>query len=403
MTNIHHEKIARRQAQAENQRLKGENVRLQSLADQVDGLRKQLAETQAAEYAARAALAMAPTEGMSPELYAQVEAVLAAPLGAYVAGVPSESQRMAMGQAASDFLAQHCEDGELCFDHCDANNIDALVSAVLAVAPPPGRSMPPAAWANLGNLEVALLNSMLRRAKVMTPAQSVADLWPSASPAEDERRAQASIAAMAGEHSAPYSNCRFRICDLPGQCLDEGECHHPAVPAALAQQFAAPKEQSPDPNVEAVRKELLERSKVGLRKYGTTTADNPLSLVEWLTHLQQELMDAAVYVEAAKAQATQAATDVLAERHRQATAEGWTPGHDDRHAFGELAEAAAAYASEAAKSHAGLPMCWPWSASWWKPSTPRRNLVKAGALILAEIERLDRAAIAQQVAQEGGA
>lgn len=60
-------------------------------------------------------------------------------------------------------------------------------------------------------------------------------------------------------------------------------------------------EKSPDPNVEAVRAGLLERSKVGLLKYGVTTADNPLSLVEWLTHLQQELMDAAVYVEAIKA------------------------------------------------------------------------------------------------------
>ena len=34
---------------------------------------------------------------------------------------------------------------------------------------------------------------------------------------------------------------------------------------------------------------------------------------------------------------------------------------------------------------------WPWLSSWWKPSTNRRDLVKAGALILAEIERLDRA------------
>lgn len=39
------------------------------------------------------------------------------------------------------------------------------------------------------------------------------------------------------------------------------------------------------------------------------------------------------------------------------------------------------------------PRNWPWHRVWWKPSTRRRNLVKAGALILAEIERLDRAAI----------
>jgi len=34
---------------------------------------------------------------------------------------------------------------------------------------------------------------------------------------------------------------------------------------------------------------------------------------------------------------------------------------------------------------------WPWGKEWWKPSDRRRDLVKAGALIAAEIDRLDRA------------
>lgn len=38
---------------------------------------------------------------------------------------------------------------------------------------------------------------------------------------------------------------------------------------------------------------------------------------------------------------------------------------------------------------------WCWDRSWWKPTTPRRDLVKAAALILAEIERIDRAAAAE--------
>ncbi len=38
----------------------------------------------------------------------------------------------------------------------------------------------------------------------------------------------------------------------------------------------------------------------------------------------------------------------------------------------------------------GLPTFWPWFAQWWKPGDRRRELVKAGALILADIERLDR-------------
>lgn len=95
---------------------------------------------------------------------------------------------------------------------------------------------------------------------------------------------------------------------------------------------------------------------------------------------------------------TQAAADVLAERKRQVEAEGWMPGHDDGHTSGELAQAAAAYAyycTEADNSQPPAESIFPttWDESWWKPSDHRRNLVKAGALILAEIERLDRAAL----------
>lgn len=128
--------------------------------------------------------------------------------------------------------------------------------------------------------------------------------------------------------------------------------------------------------------------------------------------------------------ATGAARDVLAERRRQVSAEGWTPEHDDTHTGGEMAGAAACYAlygatynapshypprkvyaavaearrnaekdmdttREAIRMAIGEPKApknWPWNAEWWKPSDRRRNLVKAAALILAEIERLDRKA-----------
>ncbi|WP_406867250.1 hypothetical protein [Paraburkholderia fungorum] len=92
---------------------------------------------------------------------------------------------------------------------------------------------------------------------------------------------------------------------------------------------------------------------------------------------------------------TQAARDVLAERQRQVSLEGWTPEHDDEHDSGEMASAAAAYALHSCGWHMGkVRDVWPapWSLFWLKPSTPRRDLVKAGALILAEIERIDRAA-----------
>lgn len=108
---------------------------------------------------------------------------------------------------------------------------------------------------------------------------------------------------------------------------------------------------------------------------------------------------------------TKAAADVLAERKRQVDAEGWATTHDDQHDTGELALAAACYAAHSAswaaitktKLASGIAVrtrtaqefvagMWPWSRNWWKPADNRRNLVKAGALILAEIERLDRAA-----------
>ncbi|KVQ87305.1 hypothetical protein WK09_19900 [Burkholderia ubonensis] len=93
---------------------------------------------------------------------------------------------------------------------------------------------------------------------------------------------------------------------------------------------------------------------------------------------------------------TDAARDVLAERRRQVEAEGWTPEHDDKHGGGLMARAAACYAMAASRPMSHLVWAWdsiwPWDRSWWKPTTDRRNLVKAGGLILAEIERLDRAA-----------
>ena len=75
---------------------------------------------------------------------------------------------------------------------------------------------------------------------------------------------------------------------------------------------------------------------------------------------------------------------IAAERQRQIDAEGWTPEHDNNHDKGSLAEAAAAYV-----------LCdrtlWPWDEEDWKPGTNDvRRLVKAGALIAAEIDRLQR-------------
>lgn len=119
---------------------------------------------------------------------------------------------------------------------------------------------------------------------------------------------------------------------------------------------------------------------------------------------------------------------IAAERLRQVEEEGWTPEHDDRHEDGELACAAACYAiphDERVQKVGGRPaqvevwmleLLWPWWQEYrgpdmpnrWKPARAThstvfagvwnvqaadriRELAKAGALIAAEIDRLQRA------------
>lgn len=88
-----------------------------------------------------------------------------------------------------------------------------------------------------------------------------------------------------------------------------------------------------------------------------------------------------------------AVEDIIAERRRQIEVEGWSPEHDDEHNHNELSRAAACYAlGRSTLKGVDSESLWPgrWSLEWWKPTTHRRNLVKAAALIIAEIERIDR-------------
>lgn len=93
---------------------------------------------------------------------------------------------------------------------------------------------------------------------------------------------------------------------------------------------------------------------------------------------------------------------IFEERQRQILQEGWTPEHDDTHTAGELGMAAASYiwhsraqalanADQLGRLVASPPPGWVFEKEAWKPSTdPIRDLVKAGALIAAEIDRLQR-------------
>jgi hypothetical protein len=101
---------------------------------------------------------------------------------------------------------------------------------------------------------------------------------------------------------------------------------------------------------------------------------------------------------------------IAAERVRQVEQEGWTPRHDAEHAGEGLALAACCYAvppqmrkyktaladgygDERGDRYRAVPTLWPWHPDYWKPCADDRvrELVKAGALIAAEIDRLQAA------------
>jgi hypothetical protein len=105
---------------------------------------------------------------------------------------------------------------------------------------------------------------------------------------------------------------------------------------------------------------------------------------------------------------------IVAERARQTGVEGWTPEHDDEHEYEELVGAAICYAVNKAPFHDGrvlvgmrtvdgyfvqhnaprfsAPVAWPWARKWDKREKHDRirSLAIAGALLAAEIDRLQR-------------
>lgn len=104
---------------------------------------------------------------------------------------------------------------------------------------------------------------------------------------------------------------------------------------------------------------------------------------------------------------------ITEERQRQINEEGWDESHDDAHIDRSLAKAAACYANPLKYVITGnrvtaiqdplpsvvAPLGWPdsWSHTWWKPGPTtqeadsyKRRLIKAGALIAAELDRLNR-------------
>lgn len=105
--------------------------------------------------------------------------------------------------------------------------------------------------------------------------------------------------------------------------------------------------------------------------------------------------------------ASPGAAAIARERARQVDFAGWTPEHDAHHGEGELLGAGIAYARAVEVRRVGFPpdlirdgitrggtfrdAAWPWAMSTFKPSDDGRDLVRAGALIAAELDRLGHA------------
>lgn len=90
--------------------------------------------------------------------------------------------------------------------------------------------------------------------------------------------------------------------------------------------------------------------------------------------------------------------DIAAERQRQIESHGWSLRHDDIHDQGELASAAACYALSSDQrwmlddryKEPFARRIWPWNPEDFRPRSRREELIIASALLVAEIERLDR-------------
>ena len=81
---------------------------------------------------------------------------------------------------------------------------------------------------------------------------------------------------------------------------------------------------------------------------------------------------------------------IAAERKRQINEEGFDAEHDSQHSGADLLAAARCYADEYRVIHkdVDIPLHWPWGNFEWNPKTRERDLVRAGALALAAVDRI---------------
>ncbi|RTS78088.1 hypothetical protein DY947_22695 [Pseudomonas aeruginosa] len=200
-------------------------------------------------------------------------------------------------------------------------------------------------------------------------------------------------ATLAQPEGAPVIGC---LCGMP---MTEG--HHSPAGCSSLEEFATHSAQAQHSVPEGWRIERSAECIVVMNLNNgagyAAARDGESGIAESVLYL----LAADLLAAAPGTEVPQAWLDVQAERKRQVEVEGWTPEHDDEHSHGQMARAAACYAlagSSAPNDGTAallVSLAWPWDERWWKPSTARRDMVKACALGLAEIERLDRAAATQ--------
>ena len=83
-----------------------------------------------------------------------------------------------------------------------------------------------------------------------------------------------------------------------------------------------------DPVIESVVDKFVERSNVGFKKYGVTLDQDPGDLNVWMTHLQEELMDAVNYIEKLKRVTTEVLQDKIVQKY-EASHDGYMLDNDN--------------------------------------------------------------------------
>ncbi len=214
---------------------------------------------------------------------------------------------------------------------------------------------------------------------------------------------QAALAATGKQHVGGVPDC---VWEALQRIIENSALHGPASneDAILVARYRRdllasrqPAGQAPGARIEDYGSSICAAVNARLRELDWDVADEDL-------HDAVEIAVRTTPIPASPAQGIDLGAGVRAiadERRRQVEIERFSPATDAEYSKGELAKAALAYVQLAAmdlaaggRDHIATgspPACWPWHRLWWKPRDARRDLVRAGALIAAQLDVIDTA------------